>query len=235
MTDSVSENPPSSVRGLCRVAFTNDLPGRICALVEGVEPNPGEWYVVQTPEGERLGRYQLFELPVVRRPQGRLAGTVIRPATAEEMTVAENLSTLEKLALATLRDLADARGIPLKPVAAVAPLDRDVVYVSFAAEERLDVRNLARDVSRRVQRRVEFRQLGVRDQAKVSGGWAACGRSLCCSTFAPRFNSISIRMAKAQNLPLNPARISGMCSRLMCCLAYEAPVGSQRKRAPTSS
>lgn len=221
--------------GLCRISFSDGLPGRVCALVEGVEPTAGSWYVVQTPEGERIGQYQSFELPVFRRPRGKLPGTVIRAATAEEVRVAEDLRTLEQLALATLRDLADAKGMPLRPVAAVAPLDRDVVYLSFSAEERQDTRQLAREVSHRVRRRVELRQLGIRDQAKASGGWAACGQTLCCSTFAPRFHSISIRMAKAQNLPLNPARISGMCSRLMCCLAYEAPEGTHRKKTPAGS
>jgi len=103
--------------------------------------------------------------------------------------------------------------------------------MTFAAEERVDLKELVRAMSRQLRRRVELRQVGVRDQAKLSGGWGPCGRMLCCSAHMSRFASISIRMAKAQNLSLNPARISGMCGRLMCCLSHEAGDGAPRGRA----
>jgi cell fate regulator YaaT (PSP1 superfamily) len=118
----------------------------------------------------------------------------------------------------------------MRPVTAIVPLDRDTVVITFAAEERVDFRELLRDLGRRTRRRVELRQIGVRDQAKASGGWGPCGRTLCCSTFMARFNSVTIRMAKAQRLSLNPSRISGMCGRLMCCLAHEAGEADTTKR-----
>ena len=232
LAESSGDTPPAvPLSGFCRVSFSDDLPGRMCALVEGVEVRPGFWYVVQTPEGQRLGRFLAFEVPVLRPPQGRLAGTLIREANGDELAAREQLRCLERRALLSLREQANLRQLPLQPVAAVALLDRDVVLVSYAAEERLEVRELAREIAQRVHRRVEVRQIGIRDQAKASGGWGPCGRTMCCSTFGPRFGSISIRMAKAQNLPLNPARISGMCGRLMCCLAYEAPEGTHRRRS----
>ena len=113
------------------------------------------------------------------------------------------------------------------------PLDRDTIVITFAAEERVDFRELLRDLGRRTRRRVELRQIGVRDQAKASGGWGPCGRMLCCSTFMTRFNSVTIRMAKAQKLSLNPTRISGMCGRLMCCLAHEANEADAARKPST--
>ena len=91
----------------------------------------------------------------------------------------------------------------------------------FAAEQRIDFRDLVRDLASKVHARVEMRQVGVRDEAKMVGGIGSCGRELCCTTFLPKFAPVSIKMAKNQNLALNPTKVSGQCGRLKCCLVYE--------------
>jgi cell fate regulator YaaT (PSP1 superfamily) len=218
-----------------RVTFAAGAVGQVCQQVEAVTARSGDWYVVRTDDGERLGRVAGFELPVVRPCGGRPAGTVLRAASPEEIEAARRLADDEREAFLLLRQRARELKLPIRPVAALIPLDRDVVIMTFAAEERVDLKELVRTLSRQLRRRVEMRQIGVRDQAKSAGGWGPCGRTLCCSSHMTRFASISIRMAKAQNLSLNPARISGMCGRLMCCLSHEAPAGAARPRSQRDS
>jgi len=222
--------PPA---GLVRVSFAAGLPGLVCSVVEGLELEAGAGYAVAMPEGERLGRLAGYEIPVLRHCPERVVGTVLRRASAQEEKRGEELRLVEKDALTFCRERARDLGLAMRPVAAVAPLNRDTIHISFAAEERVDFRELLRELTRRTRRKVELRQIGVRDQAKASGGWGPCGRPLCCSSFMARFTSVSIRMAKAQNLSLNPSRISGMCGRLMCCLAHEAsePAADTRSSA----
>jgi cell fate regulator YaaT (PSP1 superfamily) len=217
---------------LVRVAFSADLPGQICALKAGVEPEVGASFVVASSDGERIGRLLAHEIPVVRPCGERVVGSVVRRAAAGEVARAEELALVARDALRFCRDRARELNLPMRPVTATVPLDRDTIVITFAAEERVDFRELLRDLGRRTRRRVELRQIGVRDQAKASGGWGPCGRMLCCSTFMTRFNSVTIRMAKAQKLSLNPTRISGMCGRLMCCLAHEADPNDTGRRGP---
>jgi cell fate regulator YaaT (PSP1 superfamily) len=124
-------------------------------------------------------------------------------------------------ALAFARERAKARHMPIKMfrVELHGAGGRAIFY--FAAEQRVDFRELVRDLASRVHTRVEMRQVGVRDEAKMVGGIGSCGRELCCSTFLPKFAPVSIKMAKNQNLALNPTKVSGQCGRLKCCLVYE--------------
>ena len=218
------------VPDLVRLSFNDDLPDVVCRLAAGVELVPGRSYLVETADGERLGRVRQFRLPVVKSPAGPVAGTVVRCATPAEEERSHELEAVAADALRYCRQWARREKVDLRPVSAFAPQDRNTLLISFSAEQRIDFRALLRDLGRRSRRRVELRQIGVRDQAKASGGWGPCGRTLCCSTFMERFNSVTIRMAKAQNLSLNPSRISGMCGRLMCCLAHEAPATAGRGR-----
>ncbi len=220
---------------LVRITFSPDLPGRICSVKEGVDLEIGAAYVVVGADGEQVGRLVGHDVPVLRPCRDRVSGSVIRRAAAVEVNRAEELSLVARDALKFCRERARELNIPMRPVSATVPLDRDTIVITFAAEERVDFRALLRDLGRRTRRRVELRQIGVRDQAKTSGGWGPCGRVLCCSTFMARFNSVTIRMAKAQKLSLNPTRISGMCGRLMCCLAHEASPEGTPKKAPKPS
>ena len=107
-------------------------------------------------------------------------------------------------------------------VSAEFGFDGSRLVVSFTAESRIDFRDLVRDLAKTFNTRIEMKQIGVRDQAKVLDGVGKCGRQLCCSSWLREFNPVTIKMAKQQNLPLNPPEISGVCGRLLCCLAYEA-------------
>jgi cell fate regulator YaaT (PSP1 superfamily) len=121
-------------------------------------------------------------------------------------------------------------GLPMK-VIAVDYLDAtNVITVYFSAPQRVDFRALVRDMAARLRARVELRQVGPRDEARLQGGIGPCGRDLCCATFLKDFEPVSVRMAKDQGLPVNPMRIAGACGRLMCCLKYEHPLYADRKK-----
>jgi cell fate regulator YaaT (PSP1 superfamily) len=123
--------------------------------------------------------------------------------------------------LAFARQRAHARGLSIKFFRIeVAPGGERTTFY-FSSEQRVDFRELVRDLAARLHHRIELRQVGVRDEAKMVGGIGSCGRELCCSTFLPHFAPVTIRMAKNQNLALNPSRVSGQCGRLKCCLVYE--------------
>lgn len=119
--------------------------------------------------------------------------------------------------------------LPMK-VVGIDYLDRDNVFtVYFSAPHRVDFRQLVRELARSLRARVELRQIGPRDEARVQGGIGPCGRDLCCATFLKDFEPVSVRMAKDQDLPINPMRIAGACGRLMCCLKYEHPLYQEFK------
>ena len=131
------------------------------------------------------------------------------------------------------RRLVREHGLPMK-VIGVDYLDSPSVFtVYFSAPGRVDFRALVRDLAARLRGRVELRQIGPRDEARLQGGIGPCGRDLCCATFLKDFEPVSVRMAKDQDLPVNPLRIAGACGRLMCCLKYEHPLYQDfRKEAP---
>jgi cell fate regulator YaaT (PSP1 superfamily) len=131
------------------------------------------------------------------------------------------------------RRLVRDSGLPMKVIAVDYTDLPDVFTIYFSAPERVDFRALVRDLAARLRARVELRQIGPRDEARLQGGIGPCGRDLCCATFLKDFEPVSVRMAKDQDLPVNPMRIAGACGRLMCCLKYEHPLYQQfRKEAP---
>ena len=109
-------------------------------------------------------------------------------------------------------------------------LDHSKIIFYFTAEKRVDFRELVKDLASEFKTRIEMRQIGVRDEAKMICGIGICGRELCCSKFVNRFDLVSVKMAKEQNLALNPTKISGVCGRLMCCLSFEFPVYLELKK-----
>jgi cell fate regulator YaaT (PSP1 superfamily) len=226
----MSATPPvQATPRLVRITIQDGLPGQTCAAADGVDLERDGWYVIETEEGERLGKLAGYELPVLRTAGQRILGTLVRRAGRRDCERGEALSSLAQEIAAFCRQRARELSLPVRPVSVHVPLDRDTVYLCYSAEERVDNRVLTKDLARRFHRRFELRQVGVRDQAKLCGGFGPCGRTLCCTAHMSRFSSITIRMAKAQRLSLNPTRISGMCGRLMCCLSHEMPVG----RAPS--
>lgn len=146
---------------------------------------------------------------------------VLRVASDEDLAHAEELAELGEKAFPVFRRLVSQSGLDMKPVGVEYLFDGDKVVCYFSAEERVDFRQLVRDLSRELHERIDMRQIGVREEAAVVGGWGHCGQELCCTRFGLAFEPVSIRMAKEQDLPLNSTKISGACGRLMCCLRYE--------------
>ncbi len=154
-------------------------------------------------------------------------------ATEDDLAQDEASRSRRAEARVLARRLARERSLPMKIIAVdyVPPAERLIIY--FAAPERVDFRALARDLTVRLRAKIELRQLGPREEAKMQGGIGPCGRDLCCSTFLREFEPVSIRMARDQDLPVNPMRIAGACGRLMCCLKYEHPLYvTFKERAP---
>jgi cell fate regulator YaaT (PSP1 superfamily) len=189
----------------------------------------GDRCVVETGDGLFLGHASVFTIPVVREPPGRTS-RVVRRATADDEKRHQDLGHLEREIVAYLRRRTRELGLEMRPLKVRLPLTGRKAVVYFSAERRIDFRPLLRELGRRYRRRVEMRPLGVRDGARVIGGVGPCGRCVCCATFMERFHSVTVRMAKRQNLSLNPTKISGLCGRLMCCLAHEVDLyPTQRK------
>jgi cell fate regulator YaaT (PSP1 superfamily) len=157
--------------------------------------------------------------------------TLVAMAAAEDMRRDELVRTRKAEAKTAAKKLIRAHTLPMKVVAVDHVPDpggqgpRTTIY--FTAPTRVDFRSLVRDLGATLRCRVELRQLSARDSARVQGGIGSCGRDLCCATFLTDFEPVTIRMAKDQDLPLNPLRISGACGRLMCCLKYEHPLYQQ--------
>lgn len=135
-----------------------------------------------------------------------------------------------KLALDKCRQLAEKNNLKMVIIDATYNFDRSQLLFRFLADERIDFRNLARELGFRLKTRIELRQIGIRDRAKEIGGIGPCGRHLCCSTFLTSFDAVSISMAKNQGLALNPTKINGVCGRLLCCLNYENELYTELKK-----
>ncbi|MBN1368891.1 MAG: stage 0 sporulation family protein [Dehalococcoidaceae bacterium] len=186
-----------------------------------IELKDGDMVVVETARGQELGKivggpFEMDdkEVPDMLKPVVRLAGP-------EDLEQAERMDSKESEALSECEQLVRQLNLPMKLLKAEYSLDGAVVTIFFGAESRVDFRELVRELSRKIKTRVELRQVGPRDETRLIGGFGRCGRSLCCATFLSEFSPVSIKMAKEQDLPLNPMKISGLCGRLLCCLGYE--------------
>jgi len=158
---------------------------------------------------------------------------VARVATGKDLEAQAASEDLRRQAMDTCRELIATHGLDMKLVGAEVGFGGEKITFSFFSEERVDFRGLVADLAKALKMRIELRQVGAREEARMVGGLGPCGRGLCCTMFAGDDDPVSIRMAKEQNLPLNPAKISGLCGRLMCCLKYEQDqYVSFRKEAP---
>ncbi|NLE77424.1 MAG: stage 0 sporulation family protein [Chloroflexi bacterium] len=182
----------------------------------------GEFVVVETARGQELGEVVAAARDVPDDDLVSQLKPVLRRATAWDASQACLYRAREREALARCREKVREHHLPMKLIAAEYSFDGSRLVFFFTAEKRVDFRGLVRDLARLFKTRIELRQVGVRDEAKIRGGIGPCGRALCCETWLTDFNPVSIRMAKDQDMPLNPADISGLCGRLLCCLAYES-------------
>ncbi|MGC2061561.1 MAG: regulatory iron-sulfur-containing complex subunit RicT [Thermodesulfovibrionales bacterium] len=146
---------------------------------------------------------------------------VLRVASSEDLKNKQENEKFEREARSFCVERITARGIPMKLVCSEVTLDRKRIVFYFTADGRIDFRELVKDLAARFKTRIEMRQIGVRDKAKLVGGLGICGKELCCRLFLTSFEPISIKMAKQQDLTLNTGKLSGVCGRLMCCLGYE--------------
>jgi cell fate regulator YaaT (PSP1 superfamily) len=162
---------------------------------------------------------------VVETDRGRALATVVTEpreiAAEDDIAQAAANSSRERDALRYCRDRVQSRGMEMKVVRAEYAFDGSKIVFYFTAEGRIDFRDLVKDLAHHFHTRIEMRQIGVRDEAKLVGGLGICGRELCCSSFLTEFYPVSVKMAKEQGLALNPVKISGQCGRLLCCLGYE--------------
>jgi cell fate regulator YaaT (PSP1 superfamily) len=181
----------------------------------------GDYAVVKTSRGLELGHVVIAPGQVVAGESGEALSPVVRKAEPEDIAKARELDAKAEEALIECGKIIAELQLPMKLLTAEYNLDSSRLTFLFSAEERVDFRELVRRLSGKFKMRVELRQVGSRDEAKLLGSFGRCGRPLCCATFLTEFTPVSIKMAKEQDLPLNPMKISGACGRLMCCLAYE--------------
>ena len=199
-------------------------------LREGFDIKKGDKLVVSTERGEQIctAVTDIFDLP--KEKVVTPLKSVLRVATKEDIKRNQDNQKVCIEALNKARQIANKLDLNMKFIDCSYTLDRNQLLFNFIADDRVDFRELAKKLASLYKTRIELRQVGVRDKAKEIGGIGPCGRILCCSTFLNDFNSVSINMAKNQNLSLNPAKINGICGRLLCCLKYEDDVYLELKK-----
>ena len=188
-------------------------------------PRPGERVVVQTASGPAVGTV-VRTIPALadrRRPPADSPNRFVRLVTYEDIASRTKHQQREKEAWRVALLKIQERGLSMKLTHVEQSFDGSRLVLYFTAEGRVDFRELVRELASEFRTRIEMRQVGARDAAKVIGGYGTCGRPLCCTTFLTSFEPISIKMAKQQDLNLNPSKLSGLCGRLKCCLRYELP------------
>jgi cell fate regulator YaaT (PSP1 superfamily) len=186
------------------------------------ELKSGKNVIVETARGIEFGQVIVGPREVPEDKVTLPLKKVIRIATPEdEVQLQENMEK-EKKAFSTCLEKIEQHQLQMKLVEVEYTFDRSKIIFYFTADGRVDFRELVKDLATVFRTRIELRQIGVRDEAKMLGGLGPCGRPLCCGTFLGDFEPVSIKMAKEQNLSLNPVKISGICSRLMCCLKFES-------------
>lgn len=187
--------------------------------VNGLEVFKGDLVVVESELGINIGNI-VTERHTVEDHERKLK-KVIRKATEDDLLQQQENKNLEEEAKENCLERIMARGLPMKLIATEVTLDRKRIIFYFTADKRIDFRELVKDLAARFKTRIEMRQIGVRDGAKIIGSLGICGRELCCKQFLTFFEPISIKMAKKQELVLNTGKLSGSCGRLMCCLGFE--------------
>lgn len=199
---------------------------RPCGKVYMYDPEdltlvPGDEVVVPGSRGVEFGHVVSPVREVSADELEEPLKKVMRKATSRDRERQLENTRLKEEAYKTCRRLIKKHGLSMKLVDVEYVFDGSNIVFHFTAEGRVDFRELVKDLASTLKARIELRQVGVRDEARIVGGLGPCGRDLCCSLFLSDFNPVSIKMAKEQDLPLNPSKISGICGRLMCCLKYE--------------
>ncbi|MFQ6016521.1 MAG: stage 0 sporulation family protein, partial [Anaerolineae bacterium] len=191
----------------------------------------GDWIIVETSRGKEAAR---VIIPPQDVPEAQLSSSpkpILKIAEPGDLLQMQRLRSREAEVLEKCRSIVAEAGLAMKVVKAEYSFDGSRLTFYFTAEKRIDFRHLVRDLAKSLRTKIEMRQIGVRDQAKISGGIGPCGMTLCCSSWLTDFSPVSINMAKTQDLPLSPMEVSGLCGRLRCCLAFENEYYRQVKEA----
>src|SRR6266487_1687710 len=181
----------------------------------------GQYVIVETVRGIEAGRVVIAAKKLAESDLSDPLKPVLRLASEDELRLMLSFKSKEKEALVRCAERVKQHNLPMKLVESEYTFDGSRLTFYFTADERVDFRALVRDLAATFRTRIELRQIGARDQAKLQGGVGICGKTLCCSSWIKEFGIVSIKMAKEQGLPLNPSKISGVCGRLLCCLSYE--------------
>jgi len=193
----------------------------------------GDPVIVETSRGTELGWVAMEATEISGGEVKGSLKTILRRATPVDLMKMNDYQQQKAMAIEKCKAKVTELGLPMKIVDAEYAFDGSRILFSFSSEQRVDFRDLVRAMVRSLRTRVEMRQIGARDEAKIINGYGRCGRQLCCSSWLTEFHPVSIRMAKNQQLPLAPTEISGLCGRLLCCLAYEDELYTEiRKTLP---
>jgi len=187
----------------------------------GLRPVVGSYVIVQADRGLEYGLVISDPEIILDSEIEHPLRDVLRIATSQDLSQIDRNNKKAQEVMTTCAQKIKERSLPMKLIDAEYSFDRSRIIFYFTAEGRVDFRDLIKDLASIFKTRIELRQIGVRDEARFLGGFGPCGRKLCCATFLKDFEPVTIKMAKEQNLPLNPTKISGLCGRLMCCLSYE--------------
>ncbi len=189
-------------------------------LPNGLKLSENDKVVVETPNGKDIAfvKREAFELTEEFEEPLK---PILRIATKKDIADKEKLEQKRDNVLLVTRELISSLKLDMKIVDVEFTLDGQKIIISYVCEDRVDFRDLVKELASKLKVRIELKQIGIRDQAKIVGGIGICGQPCCCGRFLSDFNKVSIKMAKNQNLSLNPTKISGVCGRLMCCLEYE--------------
>ncbi len=198
-----------------------------------LHPKAGDYVIVNTPQGIDLARVCLGSFEMEDEKAAASLKHIVRIATEQDIQHGADNRLKEKEAYTICQDKIREHKLEMKLVSVEYSFDNSKILFYFTANGRIDFRSLVKDLASVFKTRIELRQIGVRDEAKMLGGLGPCGRAICCGSFLDGFQPVSIKMAKEQNLSLNPTKISGVCGRLMCCLKYEQDHYEQaRKKMP---
>ena len=187
----------------------------------GLEVKPGDYVIVDTARGHDLGEVAMGSRDIDEETWKNPLKKTIRIASEQDIQHGIDNREKEKEAFSICQKKIAEHKLEMKLVSVEYAFDNSKILFFFTANGRVDFRSLVKDLASIFKMRIELRQIGVRDEAKMLGGLGPCGRPICCGTFLDQFQPVSIKMAKEQNLSLNPTKISGVCGRLMCCLKYE--------------
>ncbi len=195
-----------------------------------VECTRSDFVVFEMDRGMEFGEVVSDIQSSCKTKGDKVEGRILRKATGGDMNQIKNNRIKANDAIVICEQKTNERRLDMRIVEAEYTFDSSKIIFFFTADGRVDFRNLVKDLAKIFRVRIELKQIGVRDKAKIIGGYGVCGRELCCSSYMKDFHPLSIKMAKDQALPLNPSRISGVCGRIKCCMAYEFMVYKELSR-----